>query len=125
MTPKTPQAIIKLCALALVLTGIFAWSFSSFSFAQDAQQKGNVIRVKEGNTFMITLETGKSADFQWRINAARPLDESKLEFLRSRGGILMFKAIGAGKTAIYLTYGRVTPKAGPVLKKKKFIVIIS
>jgi inhibitor of cysteine peptidase len=104
------------------------------STAVAAEQKP--INVATGQEFKIALESNPSTGNQWLI--ARPLDESLLkllgtEYKRGRSGtagagghdVLSFKALGEGKTQIYLKYGRLWEKNDGPTRTTNFVVVIT
>jgi len=115
----------------LVTLALGSWLLCT---ATAAEQKP--LTVALGQEFKIALESTPSSGNQWLI--ARPLDESLLkllgtEYKRGRPGgpgaagheILSFKALGEGKTQIYLKYGRLWEKDTGPTRTTNFVVVIT
>jgi predicted secreted protein len=122
-------------ALVFGIIGIFICLFSLFSFADGFKRHGNVIEVEVGKVFVIALDSIRSTGFQWQL--AKPVDKDKIAFLFSKykkisddrvGGLgedeLVFKAVGAGKTVVYLQYARLSEKDKAPAKKRRFVIVI-
>jgi inhibitor of cysteine peptidase len=94
------------------------------------------ISVGVGQEFKIVLASNSSSGNQWLM--ARPLDDRFLkllgsEYKRGRSGaagapgneVLSFKALGEGKTQIYLKYAKLWEKDTAPAQTTNFVVVIS
>ena len=94
------------------------------------------ISVGVGQEFKIVLASNSSTGNQWLM--ARPLDDRFLkllgsEYKRGRPGadsatgneVLSFKALGEGKTQIYLKYAKLWEKDAAPSVTTNFVVVIS
>jgi predicted secreted protein len=93
------------------------------------------ISVGVGQEFKIVLASNSSTGNQWLM--ARPLDDRFLkllgsEYKRGRPGavgasgneVLSFKALGEGKTQIYLKYAKLWEKDATPAQTTNFVVVI-
>lgn len=119
-------SLIIIAAIALFFTLFFAVKYSD---------SGNIVKVKAGDNFTITLESNITTGYKWKI--ARPLDTRLLKLLGSKSVApenirigapgkeeWVFKAIRHGKTIVSFDYTRPWEEGAPAAGSEDFFIII-
>jgi inhibitor of cysteine peptidase len=128
---NTKQLILlTVCIISVVLGPSCAKQVREYS------NPSNAIEVKAGEDFVITLESNRTAGYQWQL--AQPLDKAMLELVGSEykageskligaGGVEVwtFRAVGAGKTLISFKYVRPWEKDIPPAREVTFTIVVS
>lgn len=126
---KIRKLIITLC---IVFIALGAGAYLYFKFAPGSTR---VLRLNEGDEFIIMLSSNRTTGYQWQID--RPLDGNKIKqaglmYIPDKTGLVgsggkeewKFKARGTGKSKISFKYVRPWEKGAKPADKKVFDVEI-
>lgn len=125
----------KQLAGSLIITVAVILFFVLF-FAIKYSKNSNIIKVKAGNSFTITLNSNPTTGYRWKI--AGPVDERLIKLLSSgyiapETGLAgapgkqewVFKAITRGKVIIPFDYTRPWEKDAQPAETDNFFIIIN